>query len=367
MNSRERLMSAIKHNTSDRVPISTYELVGWNTDSWENQQESYKPLMDYIREKTDCMYMTHVSMINQYVKEHTRIEKWMEGKSSLIRTTLTTPKGELTKLDRIDEGINTTWHLEHLIKDDYDIEKYLSMPSDLASVDTSHLKKIDASLGDKGIIMVSISDPLCIASELFSFEDYTVKAFTDTKMFLKLMDKIYGEMLYYLEDMLKKGAGPLFRICGPEYATAPYLPEEYFHKFVCDYDKKLIRLIHDYGQYARLHCHGRIKDVLPHMIEMEADATDPVEAPSSGDIELKDAKRLYGDKICLMGNIQLKDLEYASAEDMRRIVIKCMEDAKEGGGYVIMPTASPINANLSPVTERNYKVFIDTALEYGYY
>ena len=169
MNSRERLIKALKGGIPDRVPISTYELVGWNSDSFENQQESYRPLMDYIREKTDCIYMTGVSMVNRYVQEHTRVEKWREGKSTYIRVTLTTPKGELTKLDRIDCGINTVWHVEHFVKDDYDIEKYLSIPDDLVPVDTSHLKSIEEALGDKGYNIGGYSRSLVYSSGAFSF------------------------------------------------------------------------------------------------------------------------------------------------------------------------------------------------------
>jgi len=36
MNSRERLLVALNGQMPDRVPISTYELVGHNSRSWEN-------------------------------------------------------------------------------------------------------------------------------------------------------------------------------------------------------------------------------------------------------------------------------------------------------------------------------------------
>ena len=49
------------------------------------------------------------------------------------------------------------------------------------------------------------------------------------------------------------------------------------------------------------------------------------------------------------------------------VVRRTIEAGKPGGGYVIMATASPINADLSPVTERNYRIFIETALEFGRY
>ena len=367
MTSRERLLAVIKHQIPDRVPVSTYELVGWRKNSWENSQSSYGPLMDYIREKTDCLYMTDVDNINEYVENHTHIKEWKEGISTFMHTTLSTPKGDISKLDRFDENINTVWHLEPFIKNDDDIDRYLSIPAELLPVETENLKMQDTLLEDRGILLISIADPLCIAAELFHFGDFTMKAYTDRCIFTKLLDKLYEQQIFYLEDMLKKGAGPLFRIIGPEYATPPYLSPELFHEYVCKYDKKMIKMIHGYSQFARIHCHGRIREIPPHIMEMEADAVDPVEAPPSGDIELKEVKNLYGDKLCLMGNIQLRDLETLSSNEVRALVIKCMEDGKSGGNFVIMPTASPINVPINPKTDRNYRSFIDTALEYGVY
>jgi hypothetical protein len=44
-----------------------------------------------------------------------------------------------------------------------------------------------------------------------------------------------------------------------------------------------------------------------------------------------------------------------------------MAVAKRGGGFVIIPTASPINSPLSPRTEENYMEFIEASLEFGGY
>ena len=142
-----------------------------------------------------------------------------------------------------------------------------------------------------------------------------------------MLDKAYEEQNYFLGKMLKKGAGPLFRFAGPEVCTPPYMPHELFEKYVTFYDKKLIRLIHDHGQYARIHSHGKIKTVIRDFLEMEVDAIDPVEAPDSGDLTLKEAKALCGNSICLMGNLQLKDLEFLPAAEMRETVKQCVRVA----------------------------------------
>ncbi|HNT35325.1 MAG TPA: hypothetical protein PKH07_10055, partial [bacterium] len=52
-------------------------------------------------------------------------------------------------------------------------------------------------------------------------------------------------------------------------------------------------------------------------------------------------------------------------EQVQQAVRECMNAAKVGGGYVIMPTAAPINIPLAKKTEDNYRTFIETALEYG--
>ncbi len=69
----------------------------------------------------------------------------------------------------------------------------------------------------------------------------------------------------------------------------------------------------------------------------------------------------------LWGNIELKLLEQATPAQVRAEVRKIMDQAKAGGGFVLMPTAAPISLPLSPNTEANYKAFIDAGLEFGAY
>lgn len=367
MTSKERILATISNQLPDRVPISMVGLIGWDKNSWENQQPSYANLMKYIREKTDCIYRIGAIFKDVYLEQHRNIETWEENGNTYIRTTIVTPKGDLSKLDKKIPNVNTVWHIEHFIKNEKDIERYLSIPNNPKEADISRFKEQEIYLGERGIMMLDFPSPLCIVAELFEFGHFTINAFSHEDLFTRLLDKVFEQQMFYLENMLSKGAGPLFRIVGAEYATPPYLGPEQFHKYVCKYDSQLIKLIHDYGQYARVHCHGRVKEIMPHIIEIDADAIDPLEAPPSGDITLSEAKEKYGDDICLMGNIQLRDLEYCTSEEIRNIVINCMNDAKRGGNYILMPTASPINVPLSPITEENYRVMIDTALRFGQY
>ena len=374
MTSRERLLLALDNKEADRVPICGYELVGWNMNDWYNQCASYKPLMDMIREKTDCVYMAPLPRA-VFRGQKTTAETWKEGNSTFTKTTYHTPKGDLSSLSRRDEDIYTTWTLEHFLKEIDDIDKYLSMDWSQEDIpDLTELAEVQKNLGEKGIVLPSIADPICEGAELFEMSEFLVFAMTDTEKIKSFLDAIHERQMFYLKSVLDAGvrAGVnlsecLFRLCGPEYATPPYLSPEFFALLVTLYVKDAADLIHQYGAKIRFHSHGKIGKVLDEIMKTEPDAIDPLEPPPDGDIELGEVKEKIGEKVCLFGNLELKLLEHGTSDNVRDFVIKSMRQAKKGGGFVIMPTAAPINDPLAPKTLENYRVFIDTALEYGWY
>ena len=389
MTSRERLLTVLNHKIPDRVPVSFYDMTGWYCDpfeskrspaekslrnvfstfltGWWNQEPSYMPLMEYIRQKADCLFMTEIPTSNAYLQKNTHVTQWKEGISTFTKIITTTPKGDLTQIYRMDANVYTAWQIEHKIKDEKDIEKFLSIPFEPLPVDVSHIKTQDQFIGDNGILMIDIADPICTVMDLFNFEDFSILAVAEQDTILRMLNKVFEEKKHFLKEMLQKGAGPLFRVFGPECCTPPFFPHEYFRKYVVDFDKPLIDLIHQHGQLVRLHSHGKIKTVLRDILEMEVDALDPVEAPPSGDITLAEVKAACGGKVCLFGNIQLHDLEQLSATQMRKVVEQCVREGKPDGNFVALPTATPINVPLSPRTEENLRIFLDTVLELGQY
>ena len=371
MTRRERLLSAITLKPTDRVPISTYELVGYNSHAFENKEPSYKALMNYIREKTDCICMWDMESNSVAAQSSFKIDVERQEKRGInftdTFTTLHTPKGPLTSANRVYDNVYTNWCYEYPCKSADDVDKILSIPYEPVSYDSSDYARIRQEVGDNGIIMASPSDPAGCAFFLMEFGAATVWVMTETEHFAKTVEEMHRRNMANLENMLKAQVVDLYRICGPEVLTPPYLPPYLFNRFVTPYVREMVDLIHSYGGLVRLHCHGKIGQVLEDILATGADSIDPCEGPPDGDITLAELKMRTKGRVCLFGNLQLKLLERASRAEVRETVRQCMEDAKEGGGYVIMPTAAPIDAALSPKTEENYRVFIDTALEYGKY
>ena len=367
MNARERILSCIRHDPIDRVPISTYELVGWNEKSWENSEPSYRRLMDAIREYTDCIYMSYPETVERQ-DDSLEVREWDEGDRHFTEKVFHTPRGDLTALYRTDRGIYTTWTLKHPLRDISDIDRYLSMHYESPEIRMDVFDRDREALGDRGVMMISVGDPICEGAELYEMGDFLVHAMTEPKKIKFFLDAIHERQMSELTQILKHDVTDvLFRICGPEYATPPYLSPSYFYEYVTCYLIEICREIKAAGGIPRIHSHGKIAQVVDQFCLTEAVAIDPVEPPPDGDIALSDFKRLYGDRFCIFGNLELKELEHADRNRIDRLVRDAMEAAKAGGGFVLMPTSAPINTPLSPKTEENYLQMIESALKYGGY
>jgi hypothetical protein len=364
-------MTVLGGQVPDLAAVSTYELVGYNSKSFENNDASYKPLMDAIRRSTDCVCMwepvSNAVFLESAYPANSGVENIRQDSATVTTKTVQTSKGPLQQVTKIIDNVHTVWEAEHWCKNINDVDRALSVPYEPLDYDFSDFARIKAEVSDNGIIMSSLSDPLWMAAALMNFGDYTIWAMTETEHFARTVDAMHERCMENLKRMLDMQVVDLYRICGPEYATEPYLPPALFKRFVAPYVKDMTDLIHSRGAKVRLHCHGRINKVLDMIVETDCDAIDPCEAPPDGDIELAEVKKRIGDSVCLFGNIQLKLLENGTTEEVRQAVIKCMDSAKAGGRYVIMPTAAPINVPLAKQTELNYMTFIDAALQMGKY
>ncbi len=366
LSSRQRLLGVLDRKPIDRVPISTYEINPWDQKNWYSQQPSYARLCEHIREHTDCIWLAKAEPRNKATWPET-VTRWRDGKSEYIHKVIHTFKGDLQWTYRVDDDLYTTWLMEHPFKTIEDVDRYLSLPWEFDGCAMSEVERAQREIGENGIVMCDIDDAICSPPDLFEFGHFLVVAYEHRKKLRELMDVLQERILTALEYQLERGAGPLWRLVGPEYATPPYLPPALFRELVVDYDRPIVDLIHRYGGKVRLHCHGKISQVLDMFLELGVDATDPLEPPPQGDIELAEVKRRVGDRLVLFGNMELLWLEQCTPQEIDRHVRTMMESAKEGGGYVVLPTAAPINIPLRSQTERNYIQMIDSALKYGEY
>jgi uroporphyrinogen-III decarboxylase len=141
------------------------------------------------------------------------------------------------------------------------------------------------------------------------------------------------------------------------------MSNQMYDDFVFRYDSQLFDLVHKYGGLAHVHCHGKVNTIFERMIDMGVDMLDPMEPPPDGDLEIGAAKQRANGRMTLMGNIEIRDLDFATPEEIDDKVRHAIND---GGKkyFMLYPTATAI----SSLTDRyrdNALQYIQSGLEYG--
>ena len=110
-----------------------------------------------------------------------------------------------------------------------------------------------------------------------------------------------------------------------------------------------------------LHTDGHIHPLLDFVVNCGFDGLQSLE-PTAG-VDLALVKKKVGDKICLMGNIDVShDLVYGTKEEVYNAVEYAIKTAGPGGGFMISP------ANMHPgVKVQNLKWMVEATHEYGKY
>jgi hypothetical protein len=365
-------MATLHGRPVDRPAVCFYEIGGFDVNPDDPDpfniynDPSWRPLLKMAEERTDLIRMrgpvVRPGAAGKLAGDLYRHETWMEGPLRFTRTTLTIGGRVMTALDRRDPDMDTTWVIEHLLKGPEDLEAYLQIPDEAmgCEVDTSNVLAAEQEVGDRGIVMIDTGDPICAAAPLMSMEDFTVLAMTEGRQFHRLLGKVAPAIWDRTERIAAALPGRLWRICGPEYATEPYLPPRLFDEYVVRYTRPMIESIHRHGGFARVHCHGRLKAVLPFIAAMGADATDPVEPPPLGDVELADVRRQYGHQLVLFGNLELRDIETLPPAEFEQVVARSLRDgtAGAGRGFVLMPSACPCGRHVTPRAVANYQTMV---------
>jgi methionine synthase II (cobalamin-independent) len=122
-------------------------------------------------------------------------------------------------------------------------------------------------------------------------------------------------------------------------------------------------LVHRYGGIVHVHCHGKVKEIFPRLLDIGVDVLDPMEPPPDGDMTLVEAQRMAQGRMTLIGGLEYRDFEMCTPDE---IEAKTKEAIEQGGRthYVVGPSAVAMTY-ISGHFRDNVIRFIETGLKYG--
>ena len=142
----------------------------------------------------------------------------------------------------------------------------------------------------------------------------------------------------------------------------PMFSREDYENLVLPRFKRVVDAAHEEGVPVIKHSDGNLWPILDLIIDAGIDAINPLE-PVAG-MDLAEVKRAYGDRVCLIGNIDCGELlSRGTVDDVEEAVRQCIADAAAGGGYMI----SSSNSIHSSVKPENFVAMVRAGQKYGQY
>ncbi len=124
-----------------------------------------------------------------------------------------------------------------------------------------------------------------------------------------------------------------FALCSDYcFNTNPFFTPDLFDEFIGPYLKDIISRYHDMGLYAIKHTDGNIMPLLDRLVDCGPDALHSLDP--QGGISLAEVKRLYGDRVCLIGNVNCGLLQTGTEEECKADIRRALSEGMNGYGYI---------------------------------
>ncbi|HOE65598.1 MAG TPA: uroporphyrinogen decarboxylase family protein [Candidatus Hydrogenedentes bacterium] len=336
MTSKQRFISALERRTPDRLPATTHTLMSYFLKHYMNgmaEQDFFDhfgldPII-YL-----CSYAPETGKDWEIVSEATPDPDY-----PTVRHVIRTPKGTLTAKTQSNEI--TTWLIEPLVKEKRDIDCVAFAPA--PRLDVATVNRAAEAYGERGLVRGGVpgfdifGQPGCWqdAACLYGIQNLILTAMEDPAWVHELLTLLLRRKLTSLAsyrgaqyDLVELGGGD---------ASSSVISPEIFDAFVAPYDSQIIALAHELGLRVVYHTCGGMMPFLERIADMGPDAMETFTPPGmGGDVDLAEAKRRIGDRVCFIGGFdQHHFLRDCAPEDTRAEVRRCFEAAGKNGGFIL--------------------------------
>ncbi len=251
--------------------------------------------------------------------------------------------------------------VEPAIKRPEDLKDYVP-PDPCDPAIYGHLPQVVEQHKGKRAICFMGRDSYFDPAHVRGVENFLMDMVLNPKLVHEIIDICLQYDLEVVRRAIKLGVDVI--VFGDDYAdkNSSFMSPKHFREFILPGLKKAIRNAHDHGAYVIKHTDGNIWGLLDMILEAEPDGLHPLE-PVAG-MELGKVKQLYGDRLCLVGNVDCGALlSWGTPAQVRREVERCIHAAAPGGGYMVASSNS-IHSSVKPA---NLVAMAEACHEFGQY
>jgi len=197
---------------------------------------------------------------------------------------------------------------------------------------------------------------------LMGYQSLALALYDQPDLLEAMFDRVGHMYLEHCERLCQiEGIGAVWISDDIGHRSGTMIAPEHLRRYVFPWWKRLAECIHSHGLPVLLHSCGNLRVVMEDIIEdVRIDAKHSFEDTF---LPVTEAKRLYGDRIAILGGVDMDFLCRATEEELREYVRRVIDVCGPGGGYAL-GTGNTV-ANYVPL--RNYLAMLDEGRRYGVY
>lgn len=258
-----------------------------------------------------------------------------------------------------DGSVSRNWATEGkgLIRSFEDFEKY-SFPKK-EDFDYSKFEAVTQYLPDGMGVIGQYGDIFTMVWELMGFEEFSFALYDNPELVEALFDTIGNLVLSMFEYFAQCDAvDVLWYSDDIAYVSGLMLSPAVLRRYFFPWLKKIGDLARASGKPLIYHTDGKVYEVMEDIIDSGVDALHPIEPQA---MALAEVKQRYGDRLCLIGHVDVDLLSRGTPAEVRQQVRKNIEEAAYNGGYCV----GSGNSIPEYVKFENYLTMLAAAKEFG--
>ena len=244
------------------------------------------------------------------------------------------------------------------------LEEYVTqLEGEKAGVDSSQLESVEFARKKVGgeMLLTAGVDGTFPVSHATWLQLFLRCLYTKPDLIRRLMHESTRRAVESIKALVDAGVEAIWGGADWAYDHGPFFSPKHFREFILPSLKEHVTICDKLGVPFIKHTDGNVESIeRPFLVESGIDGYHAIEPRARMDIAR--LKRSYGDRICLLGNVDCAmTLVFGSKEDVVEETKRCIEAASPGGGHVL----SSSNSIHSGIKLENFLTMLETNTKYG--
>ncbi len=227
-----------------------------------------------------------------------------------------------------------------------------------ADFDYSRFELVRSLLPHGMGVVGQYGDIFTMTWEMMGFETFSLSIFEQPELVERLNQTVGNLVLSMFEYFAESRAvDVLWYSDDIAYSEGLMVSPAVLHKYFFPWLSKIGNLAKSHGKPLIYHTDGDVRSVMPEIIACGVDALHPIEPKA---MPLADVKKNWGDRLCLIGHVDVDLLSRGTPEEVRETVRRNL-DIAGGSGYMV----GSGNSIPEYVKFENYLAMLQAAREFG--